>query len=58
MNLASRLEGVNKVYGTHICVSEVIQEKVSDKYEFRFLDRIRVKGKNKPVNIYELVGEK
>ncbi len=58
MNLASRLEGVNKVYGTHICVSEVIQEKVSDKYEFRFLDRIRVKGKSKPVNIYELLGEK
>ncbi len=58
MNLASRLEWVNKVYGTQICVSEVIEEKVRSKYELRFLDRIRVKGKKLPVNIYELVGEK
>lgn len=58
MNLASRLEGVNKVYWTQICVSEVIEEKVHHKYELRFLDRIRVKWKKLPVNIYELVGEK
>jgi adenylate cyclase len=58
MNLASRLEGVNKVYGTHICISEVIQEKVSNVFESRFLDKIRVKGKTQPIKIFELIGEK
>lgn len=58
MNLASRLEWVNKVYGTQICASEVIEEKMREKFEFRFLDRIRVKGKKLPIGIFELVGEK
>ncbi len=43
VNLASRLEGVNKYYGTKICVSEVIYQEVKDKFDFRFLDRIQVK---------------
>ncbi|MDD3145197.1 MAG: adenylate/guanylate cyclase domain-containing protein [Candidatus Gracilibacteria bacterium] len=58
VNLASRLEGVNKFYGTYICVSESIYEEVKDLFEFRYLDKIRVKGKNKPVKIYELLGLK
>ncbi|HPO02171.1 MAG TPA: adenylate/guanylate cyclase domain-containing protein [Treponemataceae bacterium] len=55
VNLGARLEGTNKMYGTMIIVSEYTYALVRDEYIFRELDIIRVKGKNKPVVIYELV---
>lgn len=55
VNLGARLEGTNKVYGTMIIVSEYTYALVKDEFVFRELDIIRVKGKNKPVVIYELV---
>ena len=55
VNLASRLEWVNKFYWTHICVSEDIQKEVKDFFIFRHLDKIRVKWKTVAVNIYELI---
>ncbi|UCB44982.1 MAG: CHASE2 domain-containing protein [Spirochaetota bacterium] len=55
VNLGARLEGTNKVYGTNIIVSEYTYEKIKDKYLLRELDNIRVKGKKKPVKIYELI---
>jgi adenylate cyclase len=57
VNLASRLEGVNKEYWTLICVSESVRNSVVwNDLIFRLLDSIRVKGKTEPVQIYELVG--
>jgi adenylate cyclase len=58
VNLASRLEGANKIYGTSIMISESTYRQVQDKFEFRELDIIRVKGKQQPVKIYELVDHK
>ncbi len=58
INLASRLEWVNKFYGTYVCVSEVVQFAAKDFYEFRYLDTITVKWKDIPVKIYELLWEK
>jgi adenylate cyclase len=55
VNLGARLEGTNKAYGTRIIISEYTYEMVKDKVIARELDNIRVKGKNKPVLIYELV---
>lgn len=55
VNLASRLEWVNKFYGTYICVSQDIFEEVKDIFTFRYLDKIRVKWKNIGINIYELI---
>ena len=55
VNLGARLEGTNKVYGTHIIISEFTYEFVKDKVIARELDLIRVKGKHLPVKIYELV---
>lgn len=55
VNLASRLESINKKYGTEVIVSEYTYEKVKDNFVFRELDQIRVKGKEKPVRIYELI---
>ena len=58
VNLGSRLEGTNKEYGTNIIISEFTYEKVKDTMCCRELDGVRVKGKLKPVKIYELLGEK
>lgn len=56
VNLASRLEGVNKEYGTFICVSESVVRAASSEFVFRELDTIKVKGKNEGVRIFELIG--
>ena len=56
VNLASRLEGVNKEYGTYVCVSESVARAASAEFVFRELDTIKVKGKNEGVRIFELVG--
>jgi adenylate cyclase len=55
VNLASRLEGANKQYGTSIMVSEFTRELLDASFITRELDLIRVKGKQKPVRVYELV---
>ncbi len=55
VNLSSRLEGLNKEYGTHIIANESTYEAAKDAgFLFRELDLIRVKGKLQPVTIYEL----
>lgn len=56
VNLASRLEGINKQYGTDIMISEYTYEQIKDLFVCRELDQIRVKGKEQPVRIYELIG--
>ena len=52
VNLGSRLESITKQYGVEIIVSEFTREKLPD-FLFRELDRVRVKGKDLPVGIYE-----
>jgi adenylate cyclase len=56
VNLASRLEGLNKTFGTRLIISESTYEFVHDKMLVRELDLIRVKGKMRPVKIFELMG--
>lgn len=54
VNLGSRLEGINKEYGTKILISQSTQSLISDKLITRFIDTVAVKGKEKGVKIYEL----
>ena len=56
VNLASRLEGLNKFYGTRVLASESVYEEAKTVFEFRLLDRAAVKGKVRPLRIYELLG--
>ena len=55
VNLASRLEGANKAFGSLIMISEVTYEQVRQSVEARELDLLRVKGKNLPIRVYELL---
>jgi adenylate cyclase len=55
VNLGARLEGQNKEYGTRVIISEATYLQVKDQFICRELDLIRVKGKNKPVAIFELM---
>jgi len=56
VNLGARLEGVNKFYKTNIIFSEYTYNEVKDRILARELDKIQVKGKMRPVKIYELLG--
>lgn len=56
VNLASRLEGLNKAYGTTILASEAIREAAGSEFAFRLLDLVAVKGKTRAVRVYELIG--
>lgn len=58
VNLASRLEGAGKEYGTSITISEETYRRVADDVEVRELDLLAVKGKEMPVRIYELLARK
>jgi adenylate cyclase len=58
VNLGSRLEGANKEYGTYIMASERTQDMVKEYFVFRELDLLIVKGKTKPIKVFELLGRK
>lgn len=57
VNLASRLEGLNKYYGTGILISGATQKLLPPGYILREVDRVRVKGKKTPVSLFELRGQ-
>jgi adenylate cyclase len=56
VNLASRLEGLCKQYGVFVLASETIVEQARDRFAFRLIDRVAVKGKREAVRVYELLG--
>lgn len=57
VNLAARLEGANKAYGSKSIITEAVYERVQEQFLCRELDFIAVKGKNDPVRIYEILQE-
>jgi adenylate cyclase len=56
VNLASRLESLNKVYGTIIMVSDFILKSCGERLVTRPVDLVAVKGKNKKLLVHELLG--
>lgn len=55
VNLASRLEGANRAYGTQVLISEATARAVDTQFEVREIDAIFVKGKSEPARIFELM---
>ena len=57
VNLAARLEGLSKVYGTALLISEAVRVRLTnrDRYQLRFLDQVIVKGRSEPIAIYEVL---
>lgn len=58
VNLAARLEAAGKDYGVNILITDPIREKIQEEMVTRYVDLVRVKGKNEPVRIHELIGYK
>lgn len=58
VNLAARLEAAGKDYGVNILISEMIKDNIAQEFFIRELDLVRVKGKNEPVRLYELISTK
>ena len=56
VNLASRLEGLNKLYGTAIIASNAVMKDAGEGFEWRRLDRVAVKGRTQGTAICELIG--
>ena len=56
VNLAARLEGLTRIYGTSVALSETTLSRLKepDKYKHRFVDKVRVKGKKEPVTVHEV----
>ncbi len=56
VNLASRLEGLTKIYGVDILISEQTLYSLDNpqKYNYRFLGRVKVKGKSQPVDVFDV----
>jgi adenylate cyclase len=57
VNLASRLEGANKFYGTQILMAETTAKHLNGRFAMRQIDVLRVKGKQQPMAVYELLNE-
>ncbi|NQW50952.1 MAG: hypothetical protein HQ465_06915 [Rhodospirillales bacterium] len=56
VNIAARLEGINKEYGTRICISHTVFKEAGERLCVRPVDDVTVKGRRSKVPIYELVG--
>lgn len=57
VNLASRLEGMNKYYGTQLLVSDAVHAEVQSRFLFRWVDRVTPSGVSIPIDLFELCGE-
>jgi len=58
VNVSSRLEGLNKQYGTEILVSDTTRERIGDAFCVRLIDHVLAKGKSRPICVYEVLGDR
>jgi adenylate cyclase len=56
VNVASRLEGINKEFGTTVLVSRAVRERADPGFAFRALGKARAKGRAEEIEVYELTG--
>lgn len=56
VNVASRVEGLNRIYGTTVLATSMVRDDAGRGYRWRWIDRVRVKGKLTPIDLHELLG--
>ena len=56
VNVAARLEGINKELGTRICISKTVVREAGERLKLRALDEVTVKGRKSAIGVYELLG--
>ena len=56
VNVASRLEGINKEFGTSILVSRAVRDRADPGFRFRSLGLARAKGRHEQIEVFELTG--
>ena len=56
VNVAARLEGINKELGTRICISKTVVREAGERLKLRALNEVTVKGRKSTVEVYELLG--
>ena len=58
VNISSRLESLNKQYNTQILISDSANREIGDKFVTRLIDHVVIKGKSRPLQVFEVLGEK
>jgi adenylate cyclase len=58
VNVAARLEGINKELGTQICISKAVYREAGEKLNVRSMNEVTVKGRKSMIEVYELLGLK
>jgi adenylate cyclase len=56
VNVASRVEGLNRMYGTRVLATRATVDGAGPGFSWRWVDRVRVKGKLQPIDLFELLG--
>lgn len=57
VNMASRIEQLNKVHGTQILVSSATMERLDSSFQTRHIEDVVLKGRSQPISVFELLGE-
>jgi len=57
VNIASRLEGLNKQYGTDILINDSTNEEIGEKFVTQLIDKVILEGRTKPVKVFHVLGE-
>ena len=57
VNIASRLQNLNKEFGTHVLTTEATRQAAGDRFVYRAIDQVTLRGRNEPLTVYELLGQ-
>jgi adenylate cyclase len=57
VNVASRLQNLNKQFGTHVLTTESTRRVAGGRFLYRAIDQVKLRGHDEPLTVYELLGQ-